>query len=267
MNDENHPHASVLYFLEGNALFIGTSIDTEEHTHHLVQVVLALEGNFRIKTDGPWETHHAVMLDADVPHSFDGTGGCQAFLLFDAQSRRARAIRHVLASRTRPVPFDIPGDASFVSALHLMHREPLPAFQVKAVISDALEFITGEAVEVPPMDPRIMAMLRDINGNPAADTPAQKYATRWGLSESRMLHLFSEYTGIPFRHYRLWARLRHAVSHITQGMPFTDAAIMSGFSDSSHLSRTFKRMFGVTLLDIFKNYKNSRFIQVITDTD
>ena len=34
---------------------------------------------------------------------------------------------------------------------------------------------------------------------------------------------------------------------------FTEAAYTAGFSDSAHLSRTFRQMFGLSLIDVFKN--------------
>jgi AraC-like DNA-binding protein len=66
-----------------------------------------------------------------------------------------------------------------------------------------------------------------------------------GLSPSRASHLFVEETGLPFRTYVLWLRLMRAVDAHTSGLSLTDAAQEAGFADSAHLSRTFKRMFGL----------------------
>ena len=66
-----------------------------------------------------------------------------------------------------------------------------------------------------------------------------------GLSASRLRHLFVEQTGLPFRTYLLWLRLTRAVERFAAGASLTEAAHDAGFSDSAHLSRTFRRMFGV----------------------
>jgi AraC-like DNA-binding protein len=54
-----------------------------------------------------------------------------------------------------------------------------------------------------------------------------------------------EATGLPFRTYVVWLRLMRAVELYSAGSSLTDAAHGAGFSDSSHLSRTFRRMFGI----------------------
>jgi AraC-like DNA-binding protein len=70
--------------------------------------------------------------------------------------------------------------------------------------------------------------------------------------------------GIPVRRYLLWLRLRDAVEQVFNGMSFTYAAHHAGFSDSAHLSRTFKQMSGMTLTNYLKN---SQSIQAISCVD
>jgi AraC-like DNA-binding protein len=53
-------------------------------------------------------------------------------------------------------------------------------------------------------------------------------------------------TGVSFRAYLLWLRLECALAAYVRGTSLTDAAHAGGFADSAHLSRTFKRMFGIT---------------------
>ena len=66
-----------------------------------------------------------------------------------------------------------------------------------------------------------------------------------GLSPGRARHLFVQQTGLPFRTWLLWQRLVRAVELFARGSSLTEAAHAAGFSDSAHLSRTFRRMFGI----------------------
>jgi AraC-like DNA-binding protein len=65
------------------------------------------------------------------------------------------------------------------------------------------------------------------------------------LSPSRFRHLFVQQTGSSFRAYLLWLRINVAIEAAMRGASWTDAAHDAGFADSPHLSRTFRRMFGI----------------------
>ena len=71
-----------------------------------------------------------------------------------------------------------------------------------------------------------------------------------GLSPSRFMHVFTESVGVPVRPYILWLRLQRAACDLTEGASVTSAAHHAGFSDSAHLTRTFRRMLGVTPSDL-----------------
>ena len=77
-------------------------------------------------------------------------------------------------------------------------------------------------------------------------------------AEGRAAFLFVERTGLPFRTWVLWLRIQRAVELYAAGASLTVAAHEAGFADSAHLSRTFRRTFGLpaTALRV-----NSRFVQ------
>ena len=52
-------------------------------------------------------------------------------------------------------------------------------------------------------------------------------------------------TGTSFRAYLLWTRLNVAIQFAMAGRSWTEAAHAAGFADSAHLTRTFRRMFGM----------------------
>jgi AraC-like DNA-binding protein len=60
------------------------------------------------------------------------------------------------------------------------------------------------------------------------------------------MHAFTESVGVPLRPYILWLRLQRAACDLIHGATATEAAHSAGFSDAAHLTRTFRRMFGVT---------------------
>ena len=79
-----------------------------------------------------------------------------------------------------------------------------------------------------------------------------------GLSQSRFMHVFTESTGVPLRPYVLWLRLQRACCDLMAGASVTAAAHSAGFSDAAHLTRTFRRMLGVTPTDLALRKRMSR---------
>ena len=111
-----------------------------------------------------------------------------------------------------------------ISTLAAANPEPPPAQPVDARVARALDFIASSV--------RTPVSLAD-----AADAA--------NLSPSRFRPLFVQETGSSFRAYLLWLRINLAIEAATAGASWTDAAHAAGFSDSSHLTRTHKRMFGI----------------------
>lgn len=57
--------------------------------------------------------------------------------------------------------------------------------------------------------------------------------------------------GLPFRAFLLWRRLNRALELYGAQESLTQAAYLAGFSDSAHLSRTFRKMFGVAAAELW----------------
>lgn len=66
-----------------------------------------------------------------------------------------------------------------------------------------------------------------------------------GLSRFQILRLFSREVGTTPHTYLIQHRVKRAKRRIAAGMPLAEAAIASGFSDQSHMTRAFTRQFGV----------------------
>jgi AraC-like DNA-binding protein len=60
------------------------------------------------------------------------------------------------------------------------------------------------------------------------------------------MHAFTATVGIPLRPYLRWLKLERAGVAIAAGAPLGEAAHAAGFADAAHMTRTFRRMFGVT---------------------
>jgi AraC-like DNA-binding protein len=75
------------------------------------------------------------------------------------------------------------------------------------------------------------------------------------LSKSRLSHLFREQTGMTLHSYLAFEKLRKTYKYFCEGRNITEACMLAGFNSSSHCASTCKRMFGISLRDVYKTIK------------
>ena len=112
---------------------------------------------------------------------------------------------------------------------------------------------TTEGSAFTPLDPRISKALSTIAVADNLNIKLETLALASGLSSSRFRHLFSEHMGMSVKRYLLWNKLQRAFQYLARSCSLTEAAHASGFTDSAHLSRTFKDMFGLTPVELNNN--------------
>jgi AraC-like DNA-binding protein len=240
-------------FWEGASLwFLGTRPGegpfpkTDFHAHHAVQVTLVLRGWFSLETrDGP--VHGDVVAVApDAEHALTGEG-LVAHLYVDPEGRQGRELQRGLFFDSTMVAIAaerLAGlRAQLLATLEANNRDDRTLIELgRALLA---QLAPGSQSDERP-EVRVRKMVAWASER--LDTPVSLAgaAAHVGLSHGRARHLFVENVGMPFRTYVLWLRLMRAVELFAVGSSLTAAAHGAGFSDSSHLSRTFRRMFGIS---------------------
>jgi len=243
-------HGRILFW-EGASMWILSAPPGEQypktafHAHHVIQVTLALTG--RVDFDGEAERVGgvAMAIAPDSLHAFEGTG-LVAHLFVAADGQAGRQIARNLFSN---------GPISSIPAHHL---SDLPArlratFEdsrhtdddLRALGRDLIALLAGGRTDAEAHDPRIAKTITWMTARLDLPLGLKDVAKLIHLSPGRTRHLFVEQTGLPFRTYLLWLRLERAVEMFAGGASLTQAAHEAGFADSAHLSRTFRRMFGI----------------------
>ena len=80
----------------------------------------------------------------------------------------------------------------------------------------------------------------------AEDISLKDVARQFACTPYHLIRCFKKECGISPYAYLVRLRLEHAGELIRQGRPLVDAALETGFSDQSHLTRHFKTHYGVT---------------------
>ncbi|GAB4460354.1 MAG: AraC family transcriptional regulator [Anaerolineae bacterium] len=94
---------------------------------------------------------------------------------------------------------------------------------------------------------RCVARVKDyIETNYADDISLTELSELVHFNACHLLRLFSKTVGVPPHAYLNQVRIRRAKHLLNGGCSIADAACQTGFSDQSHLTRHFKRVYGIT---------------------
>jgi len=237
-----------LWLDTGLLIIFGSSIDAQEHSHNAIQIIWPM-GHQSLLLNGA-EYDSACIIAAGQAHSLTLELGW--IILIEPQSKLGELINRGLAGSsfkrldvTNQVQVSLGQEADITTVLAALQ----PIWEsLNLHLSDFIH--THKYAN---MDSRIAQLQAHLNHcfdgeclKPEA-WKAESIAQDLALSESRFLHLFKQEMSIPWRPYLLWRRLLCAVNSMQKGRSATEAAHIAGFSDSAHLSRTFKKMFGLSI--------------------
>lgn len=237
-----------ILFWRGGSLWIGLAGEpTGLHAHHAVQISLAFpHGRLQLQDRaGKWAGFAAALVPAHDPHAFDARGQSVAQIFVDPESSYGRDLqrrhreRGICALDTRAIT----GSIAELAALYGARASDAALIEGARAIVAA---VSGNFAEpAGPADGRIERAVQLVREQLAGPLPLRRVASAVYLSPDRFRHLFVAQTGVTFRAYLLWLRLERSLSAYVSGDSLTDAALIGGFADSAHFSRTFRRMFGI----------------------
>jgi AraC-like DNA-binding protein len=222
----------------------GPGFTSTAHGHHCVQLLMAIRGSLLVRGDPakPWTRCGAALVRPDAVHEVDARGRTVLIGFIDAESELGAALSAHIDGAIASVP--APQVARWRGALGPTPNEA----RVERWVSRYLLQRKG-AVSINPRVRRVLTHLRE-HVSDADDVSLKALARVASLSQSRLMHLFTESVGVPLRPCILWLRLLRAARELAEGASVTTAAHSAGFADAAHLSRTFRRMFGMTPSDV-----------------
>lgn len=97
-----------------------------------------------------------------------------------------------------------------------------------------------------PTDPRLDAICRQLQSDPATGMDLQALGARLGVSARTLTRIFQRQTGLGFRLWRQRARLVHALPLLERGDRITDVALACGYDSLSSFIATFREYTGST---------------------
>jgi len=233
------------YLWEGGFLLLGRGQGVvPPHSHHAIQIVIALDGTLAIcGEDEEWRQGPGLIVRADTIHSFDAQGSFGAMLFVDPESNEGAWLGASLPQNIVIIPAG--RLASSVSALLTFVERPLESMEIRDLVRHCVQALSPGAPPAGGMDPRVTKVLNGIRGSDELRITLEDAAAMAFLSPSRFAHLFKHQMGLPFRKYMLWRKLTRAMVLIGSERTIADAAHAADFADAAHLTRTFYQMVGI----------------------
>jgi AraC-like DNA-binding protein len=184
-----------------------------------------------------------VVTAPDARHAIDAEGVGVLVVFVDPESAVGRSLRATLAGPVRAIT---PAERDAIDA----ETDPIAIMGAHGVAwtERAARVLGAPTVSSPRgVHPRVTKLLRHLRTlSPRDDDSLEALARVVDLSPSRLMHAFTTSIGTPLRPYLLWLRLQRAAAVIVTGAALSEAAHAAGFADAAHMTRTFRRMLGVT---------------------
>lgn len=215
---------------EARAAFFGPSLNLEPHTNAVSTIAIALGSPMQLRIldkRGLWtdfEDKEVAIIPGGVLHHLRASPQARIlFIYLDPRQDFLEQLSEAQLSRGR--------------AAFLLEDLSQPTMkQVERCFELGTRFFFSSKIN------RVLDALED---QPAIFHTLEDASKLTNLSSSRFRALFMQQVGIPFRRYRLWRKMANVVSNVYSGKNLTEAALDAGFSDSAHLSASFKAMFGI----------------------
>ncbi len=229
-----------------SALYVGPALGLSPHRNAVAVIAFGIDAPFDVAIDPAhllrgYRSCRTALIGPNTLHHLRA-GGSMAFLYLDALSRDYLSVRKRFQQSDDAGAFELDQEAAIVACLMELHARNKRWSETQSRLLQLLGLRNTAAEHI---DPRIADAIDGLRFDPSRETSAAGLAREAKLSVSRFLHVFKEATGVPFRRYRTWCRLRAVVRVAATGISLTEAAHAAGFASSAHLSSSFRDMFGL----------------------
>jgi AraC-like DNA-binding protein len=234
----------------------GPGFTTAGHRHHAVQLIMTMRGTMLIRggSEAKWMKCGAALVRPDALHEVDARDNTVLIGFIDSESELGTALGEQIDDDISCVP------ATQVARWRAALGSTLTEVRVEQWVRKELLHRRSTA-KIHPRVNRVLKYLRERLGV-SDDFSLKTLSGISGLSPWRFMHVFTQSVGVPLRPYILWLRLQRAACDLMAGATITAAAQSAGFSDAAHLTRTSRRMLGMTPTALALRRRMSRGISV-----
>ncbi len=217
-------------------------LNTESHSHPVVEIINAANGTFSLRSNGrTYESLVFAIIDSNTEHKVLSKNCSIRMLMIESNNSQLSDFlgnkRITLQNGVFAKTSFVKKDGLFSEVKNLVRTKDLKSPTDKRII-ESIKFIEENGLEYKNLIPELTSKVF--------------------LSDSRLSHLFKEHIGISIKKYLVWNRLRQAINlYLKESTNLTEVSLQSGFFDQAHLTNSFKNVLGVSPSKAY----NSRILQ------
>ena len=252
---------SKLYIWQNRGFFMGRLPDISEHRLGSAALCVGIDQPFRVleSESSGWRECRIALVPPGCLHEIQVGGAIMAILFIEPEGPDYPAIQNAMLDGEWQCLYGLAHEDQVLTALHEAWEQQPDAAAIHNLIDRLIPPPDPEA-RPQPLDGRIQRVIRLMKEDLTRSYSMNELAESINLSPTRLVHLFKEEVGVPIRRFRQWHRMRVVAALIADGDTLTDAALGAGFADSSHFSRAFRNMFGITPSSVFGRAANVRIV-------
>lgn len=233
------------------------------HTHEEFMIAVTEGGTALPRYRGGAHVHGPgdvlVLNPGEVHGGGPAHGAIWRYRAFYAPAALLQRAAQELSGVDRRLPQfaeDVVGDpyvAALLRQAHIALEEPSSVLERESRLLEALaDLVTRHAVDKLPahrIGPEHRAVKRAreyLETLPSEKVSLESLAREAALSPFHLCRVFHQATGLSPHAYQTLVRVRLAKTLLAEGVPISQVAVEVGFFDQAHLTRHFKRIFGVT---------------------
>jgi AraC-like DNA-binding protein len=236
-----------LYIWESRVFYLGELPDISEHRLGAAALCVGVDRSFEVleSESSSWRGCRSILIPPGCMHAIHVGGALMAILFLEPESDHYIRLREVMQGGDWQCLYGLVNENEVIKLLFDLRQHPQDAELTYVLLDKIIDPNHAVLTVNRDLDVRINRVIQLIKEDPSQSYSVEALADKVHLSPTRLVHLFKEQTGVPIRRFRQWNRMKSVVEFVAAGQTLTDAALNAGFSDSAHLSRAFRNMFGI----------------------
>lgn len=238
---------SDIYMFNDHLIMISKNKIPQEHKHLAFHIIISMNKEIEWNIQGKVIKCKGICINSNVSHSTNSSNIEAITVFFLPFSSYVISIqeKYLKGSAYSILDENIINE---VCCLYKKNKNNEELFN--------LEFLSTcgiEAIKEYNCDSRVKEIITYIKNIATIDNSIMNQLSRLVyLSQSRLSHIFKQQTGITLHSYLAFEKLHKTHQYYIEGKTLTEACLLAGFSSSSHFSATCKRMFGMSIREIYK---------------